>query len=247
MRAHPPDAGSAQITDVTSARCCVGVWGPKARDLLQSVCENDLSNAAFPPYTSQPITIGYVPALALRISYVGELGWEIYAPMEYGLHLWDTLWEAGRPFGAIAAGSGAFDSLRLEKGYRLWGTDVHSEYNPYEAGLGFAVRLDKGDFLGRSALERFTAQGITRRLCCLTLDDPAIVVMGKEPILDGDRVLGHVTSANYGYTVGQSIAYGYLPADHAVEGTKVELYFFGQRYPATVRRDPLNGSKSWKS
>jgi glycine cleavage system T protein len=239
MRSHAPDAGSAQITDVTSGRCCVGLWGPKARDLLQSVCENDLSNAAFPPYTAQPITIRYVPALALRVSYVGELGWEIYAPVEYGRSLWDTLWEAGRPFGAIAAGGGAFDSLRLEKGYRLWGTDVHSEYNPYEAGLGFAVRLDKGDFLGRSALEQFKAQGLARRLCCLTLDDPALVVMGKEPILDGDRVLGYITSANYGYTVGQSIAYGYLPADHAAEGTKVELYFFGQRYPATVRRDPL--------
>jgi glycine cleavage system T protein len=239
MRAHAPDDGSAQITDVTSGRCCVGVWGPKARDLLQSVCENDLSRTAFPPYTAQVITIGYVPALALRISYVGELGWEIYAPVEYGLSLWDTLWEAGRSIGGIAAGGGAFDSLRLEKGYCLWGADVHSEYNPYEAGLGFAVRPDKGDFLGRSALERIKAQAPARRLCCLTLDDPAVVLMGKEPILDVDRVLGHVTSANYGYTVGQSIAYGYLPADHADEGTKTELYFFGQRYSARVRRNPL--------
>jgi glycine cleavage system T protein len=239
MRAHAPEDGSAQISDITSGRCCVGVWGPKARDLLQSVCENDVSRAAFLPYTAQAITIGYVPALALRISYVGELGWEIYAPVEYGLYLWDTLWEAGRPFGVIAAGGGAFDSLRLEKGYRLWGADVHSEYNPYEAGLGFAVRLDKGDFLGRSALLRIKAQGRARRLRCLTLDDPAVVLMGKEPILDGDRVLGHVTSASYGYTVGQSIAYGYLPADHAAEGTKAEVFFFGQRYAATVRRDPL--------
>src|SRR5262249_45829261 len=158
--------------------------------------------------------IDCVPALALRISYVGELGWEIYAPMEYGLHLWNTLWNAGRPLGVIVAGGGVFDSLRLEKGFRLWGVDVHSEYNPYEAGLGLAVRLDKGNFLGRSALEQSKTEGLSRRLCCLTLDDPAVVVMGKEPILFGDRVLGHVTSANFGYTVNQSIAYAYLPVDH---------------------------------
>jgi glycine cleavage system T protein len=239
MRAHLPDDGSVHLTDLTSGRCCVGLWGPRTPDLLQSVCENDLSNPAFPPYTAQPITVGYVPALALRISYVGELGWEIYAPMEYGLHLWDTLWNAGQSFGVIAAGGGAFDSLRLEKGYRLWGVDVHSEYNPYEAGLGFAVRLDKGDFLGRSALEQSKAEGLSRKLCCLTLDDPSVVLMGKEPILDGDRVLGHVTSANYGYTVRQSIAYGYLPATHAPQGTKVDVGFFGRRYPSTVRRELL--------
>src|SRR5262249_52938513 len=187
MRAHLPDDGSVQVTDVTSSRCCMGLWGPQGRDLLQSVCDSDLSNAAFPPYTAQSLFIGHIPALALRISYVADFGWEIYPPPEYGLHLWDALWQAGRPFGAIAAGGGAFDSLRLEKGYRLWGVDIHCEYNPYEAGLGFAVRLDKGDFLGRAALERFKAQGISRRLCCLTLDDPAIVVMGKQPLLHGER------------------------------------------------------------
>jgi glycine cleavage system aminomethyltransferase T len=239
MRAHLPEGSSVQITDVTSSHCCIGLWGPKSPDLLQSVCEADLSRAAFPPYTAQFIFIKDIPTLALRISYVGELGWEIYAPTEFGLHLWDTLWTSGRRFGAIAAGGGAFDSLRLEKGYRLWGADIHSEYNPYEAGLGFVVRLDKGDFLGRSALERCKREGIMRRLCCLTLDDPNAVVMGKEPILDGDQVLGHATSANYGYTVGQSIVYGYLPADHASEGTKVEVLFFGKRHPATVRREPL--------
>jgi len=153
--------------------------------------------------------------------------------------LWDTLWKAGQQFDVIAAGGGAFDSLRLEKGYRLWGVDVHSEYNPYEAGVGFAVRLEKGSFLGRSPLERCKAEGPSRRLCCLTLDDPDVVVMGKEPLLSGDRVLGHVTSANFGYTVGQSIAYGYLPSDHAVNGSKVDVRFFGVRHPATVRREPL--------
>ena len=116
------------------------------------------------------------------MSYVGELGWELYAPAEYGLALWDTLWEAGQPLGVIAAGGGAFDSLRLEKGYRLWGQDIHTEYNPYEAGLGFAVKLRKGDFLGRAVLERAKAEGVSRRLSCLTFDDPAVVAMGKEPL-----------------------------------------------------------------
>ena len=123
--------------------------------------------------TAKPITIAEVPSLALRISYVGELGWEIYAPAEQGLRLWDVLWEAGQPLGVIAAGGGAFDSLRLEKGYRLWGNDIHTEYNPYEAGIGFAVRMRKGNFIGRDRLREIRAQGPERRLCCMTLDDPS--------------------------------------------------------------------------
>src|SRR5204863_571543 len=141
--------------------------------------------------------IGFVPALALRISYVGELGWEIYAPTEYGLHLWDTLWEAGQSLGVSAAGGGAFDSLRLEKGYRFWGVDMTTEHNPYEAGLGFAVRMDAGDFVGRDAIEQRRAR-TARRLTCLTLDR---VVMGKEPVYVNGEPAGYVTSAAYGYTV----------------------------------------------
>lgn len=239
MRRHIPDDGTVFLNELTSGRCCIGVWGPRARDLVQSVCENDLSNAAFPPYTAQSVFIGHVPALALRISYVGELGWEIYAPTEYGAYLWDTLWKAGQPLGVIAAGGGAFDSLRLEKGYRLWGADLHTEFNPYEAGISFAVKLAKGDFLGRTALEQCKSQGIRRRLCCCTLDNPRVAVMGKEPILDGKQVLGYVTSANYGYTVQQSIIYGYLPIDYAKPATKVDVLFFNQRYSATVQKEPL--------
>ena len=145
------DDGSVGVADISSGLCCVGLWGPRVRDLLGRVCEDDVSNEGFPYLTAKPIRIAEVPALALRISYVGELGWEIYAPAEQGLRLWDVLWEAGQPLGVIAAGGGAFDSLRLEKGYRLWGNDIHTEYNPYEAGIGFAVRMNrmgKGDFLG---------------------------------------------------------------------------------------------------
>jgi glycine cleavage system aminomethyltransferase T len=121
-----------------------------------------------------------------------------------------------------------------------------SNYGPYRAGLGFAVRLDKGDFLGRDALERIKAEGITCKLCCLMLDDPSKVVLGKEPILDGDQVLGYVTSANYGYTVGQSIAYGYLPVAYAERGAKVKVAYFRERYPATVVREPLYDPQNLK-
>ena len=239
IRSHLPDDRSVSVADVSSGRCCVGLWGPKAREVLSRVCEDDVSDAAFPYLTAKAITVGEVPSLALRISYVGELGWEIYAPAEQGLRLWDALWEAGRPLGLIAAGGAAFDSLRLEKGYRLWGNEIHTEYNPYEAGLGFAVRMRKGEFIGRDALGKLRAQGLTRRLCCMTLDDPSCVVVGKEPILDGDRVLGYLTSANYGHSIGRGIVYGYLPIDHAKTGTNVDVLYFGERLQATVAHEPL--------
>lgn len=239
MRSHLPEDGSVHISNLSSSWCCIGLWGPKSRELVQCLTEDDISNEAFPYMTARHINIGGVPALALRISYVGELGWEIYCPMEFGLRLWDVLWEAGQPLGVLAAGGGAFDSLRLEKGYRLWGADIHTEYNPYEAGLGFAVRLTKGDFLGREALEQVKAKGVTRKLCCMTLDDPKAVVMGKEPILDNDKVLGYATSANYGYSVGRCIVYGYLPVEYATEGTAVDVEYFGERYRATVSKEPL--------
>lgn len=239
LRNHAPADGSVTISDVTSEFCGIGLWGPRARDVLQQVSEDDVSNRAFPYFASKPITIGNTPARALRVSYVGGLGWEIYVSTEYGLGVWDALWEAGQPFGIIAGGGGAFESLRLEKGYRLWGTDIHTEYNPYEAGLGWAVKLNKGDFLGREALVRSREAGIARRLCCLTFADSNHVVMGKEPILDGEKVLGYVTSANFGYTVGKSIAYGYLPTEYATAGTQVTVEYLGRRYGATVTDEPL--------
>ncbi len=248
IRSQMPDDGSVYINDVTSSRCCLGVWGPFARALMQQVSENDFSNAAFPYLTAQHVTIGDIPVLALRVTYVGELGWELYAPMEYGLKLWDTLWEAGQPLGMLAGGYRAIESLRLEKGYRYWSADIHSEYNPYEAGLGFAVKLNKGDFLGKEALERIKATGITRKLCCLVLDDPRAIALGGEPLLapDGERVLGRVTSGGYGYTLRQSIAYGYLPVEYAVPGTRLDVQLFGVKYGATVMKEPLYDPKNEK-
>ena len=239
IEAHLPDDGSVSVTDVSSGRCCIGLWGPRARDLLSRVCDDDVTDEGFPYMTAKPITIAEVPSLALRISYVGELGWEIYAPAEQGLRLWDVLWDAGQPLGVIAAGGGAFDSLRLEKGYRLWGNDIHTEYNPYEAGIGFAVRMRKGNFIGRDELREIRAQGLTQRLSCMTLDDPDAVATGKEPIMDGNRVLGYVTSANYGHSIGRGIVYGYLPMSHAEVGTSVDVLYFGERLQATVAKEPL--------
>ena len=246
MEAHLPDDGSASLTDISAAQCCIGLWGPRARDLLSRVCDDDAERRRLPLYDRQADNDRANPRAGLRISYVGELGWELYAAVEQGLRLWDILWQAGQPLGLIAAGGGAFDSLRLEKGYRLWGQDIHTEYNPYEAGIDFAVRIDKGDFIGRDALNKLSAQGATRKLCCLTLDNPNAVVMGKEPIMDADRVLGYVTSANYGHTVGRGIVYGYLPIDYSNVGTSVDILYFGERLPATVAREPLYDPRGTK-
>jgi dimethylglycine oxidase len=248
MRRHLPAGGSVHVQEITQGTCCIGVWGPRARALVQSLSEDDFSNEAFPYFSARRVFLGEIPALAQRVSYVGELGWEIYTGADYGLRLWDLLWEAGRPLDVIAGGRAAFESLRLEKGYRLWGVDMHSEHNPYEAGLGFTVKLDKGDFIGREACVRIKDQGIARRLCCVCLDDASVVVMGKEPIFqaDGARPIGYVTSATYGYSVQQSFAYGYLPVAHAAEGTRVEIEYFGARHGATVSKEPLFDPKGSK-
>ena len=246
MNSHLPADSSVKITDVTAEFCCIGLWGPRARDLLRSICVNDLGKDAFPYMTSREIVIKDIPVLALRISYVGELGWELYGPMDQGIKLWDFLWKAGESLDVLAAGGGAFDSLRLEKGYRLWGNDIHTEYNPYEAGIGFTARMDKGDFIGREALEEIGIAGLKRKLCCLILDDRSAVVMGKEPILDGNNVLGYVTSANYGYSIGCGIVYAYLPIDYAGFGTKIDIMYFGKCLKATVSKEPLYDPRNYK-
>jgi glycine cleavage system aminomethyltransferase T len=188
--------------------------------------------------TGRELEIAEVPVFAQRISYVGELGWELYGPFDMGARVWDALWAAGAEHGLVAAGLGAFDSLRLEKGYRLWGQDIHTEYDPLSAGLGFAVRWDK-DFQGKQALERVREDGPAKRLSAMTLDDPRAVVLGKEPIWHDGRPVSYATSANYGYSIGRGIVYGYLPSALAVEGTAVEVEYFGVRHAATVAADPL--------
>ncbi|MET7329752.1 FAD-dependent oxidoreductase [Nonomuraea sp. NPDC005650] len=221
------------IRDITAGTCCLGVWGPRARDLVQPLTGIDLTALKY--FRGARGFIGNVPVTMLRLSYVGELGWEIYTTADMGLKLWDTLWSAGGEHGVLAGGRGAFTSLRLEKGYRSFGTDMTFEHDPYEAGLGFAVKLDKGDFVGRRALlER--KESVGRKLTCLLTDE---VVMGKEPVYDGDRVAGYVTSAAYGYTVGRGIAYAWLPAALANPGQALHIGYFDQRVPAVVAEEPL--------
>jgi 4-methylaminobutanoate oxidase (formaldehyde-forming) len=246
IKQHALSNPAIRVSDVTSSLACVGLWGPRARDILSRTTKASLANEAFPYMTAQRFTIGSVPVLALRVTYVGELGWELYAPMEYGLRLWDTLWEAGQPFGLAAGGYRAIESLRLEKGYRYWSADITPEYNPYEAGLGFSVRLNKGDFIGREALLAAKMAGLSRKLCCLTLDrvegqplDQALFAMGGEPILQADRVVGRVTSGGIGFSVEKAIAYGYLPVDCSTPGTRLAVEIFGVRQYAVVEREPL--------
>ncbi|MEU1728061.1 FAD-dependent oxidoreductase [Nonomuraea sp. NPDC005692] len=216
------------IRDITPGTCCVGVWGPQARELVQGLTDMDLSNDGFRYFTCRSGYVGQVPVLAMRVSYVGELGWELYTGADMGLKLWDTLRATGMP---IAGGRAAFNSLRLEKGYRLWGVDMTTEHDPYEAGLGFAVKEDK-DFYGRDALRAEPS----RRLVPLL---SAEVVMGKEPVRHAGRVAGYVTSAAYGHTIGRPIAYAWLPAELAGPGTRVDISYLGRRVPAEVAAEPL--------
>ena len=237
IRRHAPQDGSVTVRDVSSRFTAVGLWGPRARGVLARVTDSDVSNQAFPYLTARALDIETIPAHAFRISYVGELGWEIYVPTEFGSRLWDVLWTAGQAEGIIAAGMGAFASLRLEKGYRALGSDLTAEYSPFQAGLGWAVDLDQENFLGREAVLVHQREKADPVLSCLTLEDGT--PLGKEPVLDGDRVLGYLTSTAYGYSVGKHIAYAYLPVEYAQPGTAVEVKILGQRFPARVTREPL--------
>ncbi len=243
IRRHAPADGSVLVSDVTSGRACLGLWGPRARDILAAVTRDDVTNSGFPYLTARAITVGSVPVLALRVTYVGELGWELYAPMEYGLALWDTLWAAGRPHGLVAAGYRAIDALRIEKGYRVWSSDITPEETPFEAGLGFAVALEgpdglPRDVIGGEALAAARVAGPRRRLRCLLLDDPRSVALGNEPVRVGGAVVGRVTSGGFGFAVGRSIAYAYLPPDRAAVGTRGEVEVFGQWVGFEVAREP---------
>ena len=234
LRDHAPEG--VRVRDITGGTCGLGVWGPRARELVAPLTDIDVSAGAFRYFQAREGFLGTVPVTMLRLSYVGELGWEIYARADHGLRLWDTLWEAGRDLGLIAAGRAAFTSLRLEKGYRLWGTDMTAEDDPYEAGLGFAVRRDAGDFLGRDALVDSEPE---RRLTCLLVEDAGAVPMGREPVYAGGEPVGFVTSAAYGHTVGAPIAYAWLPAALSRPGTEVSIGYFDRRLAATVAAEPL--------
>jgi glycine cleavage system aminomethyltransferase T len=227
-----------QIRDITGSTSCIGLWGPLAREVIAKVSTDDFTNDGLRYFRTKQVRIGGIPVTAMRLSYVGELGWELYTTAEYGLKLWDLLFEAGQEQGIIAAGRGAFNSLRLEKGYRLWGTDMTPEHEPYQAGLGFSIAKDKDSFIGAEALAERRAQPAAMQLRCLTVDDGTSVVLGKEPVYFKGEAAGYVTSAAYGYTVRRPIAYAWLPASTA-EGDAVEIEYFGTRVAATVAAEPL--------
>jgi 4-methylaminobutanoate oxidase (formaldehyde-forming) len=227
------------IRDVTGSLACYALWGPRAREILSRLTTADLGDPAFPFMSAQQLTVAAAPVRALRVTFVGELGWELYTPPDYGAGLWAALVEAGADEGLVAGGYAAIESLRLEKSYRVWGSDLTPETTPWEAGLGFCVKLDKpGGFEGREALAAARDAGPGRRLRAMVLDDPRSVVLGGEPIRIDDHVVGRVTSGGFGYTTGASIAFGYLPATVAT-GTPVAVGLFGDWCSGRVVEDPL--------
>ena len=238
IRMHLPEDGSVEVREVTDELACIGLWGPEARRVLASVTADDVSNAAFPYMTARGLRIGTAEAWAQRVTYVGELGWELYVAPDQAGGVWDALLEAGRPAGIRPVGYRALESLRLEKGYRYWSTDLTPSENPYEAGLGFCVRLGKGDFIGRDALVRLKAEGLRRKLATLTVDSKP-VLYGGEPVYARGGVVGRLRSGGYGYTVGTNIGLVYLPLELAAAGTPLEVEVFGERFAAEVAPDVL--------
>jgi aminomethyltransferase len=237
VREQSPD--EVVVNDVTSSYAAMVCTGPDARNVLSKVMDTDLSDDAFPFFTSQQCFVKNVPVLAMRVSYAGELGWELYTPSEYGERLWEHVMEAGEEYDIRPYGNGALNALRIEKGFRLWGKDLHTEHNPYEAGLGWAVDLDT-DFVGKEAVAAAAdGDNIDHEVACLTLDDPEATVLDNRPVLKDGEKIGYLHSAEYGYSVGACVAYTYLPPEYAEPGTEVEVLYEGDHYPATVREEPL--------
>ncbi|TMD45705.1 MAG: aminomethyl transferase family protein, partial [Chloroflexi bacterium] len=245
---HLPEDGAVQLTDLTSGWATIGVWGPRARDLLQSITDADVSNEGFPFGTCRFIDLGPVRALASRISYVGELGWEIYVPFEQGSRLWDAIWQAGQPHRIAPVGIGVYGTTgRLEKCYRAYGNELEQEFNLVETGLA-RPQVKPQDFIGKEAYLKQRAEPPAAILCTLTLDDNTSrsgfkrYPMGREPVLSqkGERLVdrhgrgSYVTSAGSGPSVGKTILMSFLPPEQAKVGTKLAIEYFGERYPATV-------------
>ena len=230
IRKHIPN-GSVAFKDVTSAYGVINLCGPRARDVLSRATENDVSNAAFPYMSCRWIRIGYAPVMAARITYLGELGWELHMPTEFVAHVYETLRAAGASFGITDAGYKAINSLRMEKRYLYWSADISPDDTPFEAGLGFAVSLKKGDFLGRDALLAQKEAGLKRRLECFALEMP-LPVYGGEAMIANGKVIGMTTSGDFGHTVGRSLVLGYVPQEYFGQNT-MEIEAFGRRSPAT--------------
>ncbi len=235
--------GAVTIRDITTEWACLAMWGPKSRDVLKKITTSDISNDTHPYLQTRPIIINGVTVLAQRVSYAGELGWELYIPTNRALLVWDALLKAGKEFGIEVGGYKVLDSLRLEKGYRYYTADVTMLETPYEGGLGFCVHLDKGDFIGKEALVKQKQAGLRRKLCTLVLDgDEYTQIYGGEAVYHDGKVVARVRSGGYGYTLKKNILYAYLPMELAKTGTRLEMNLIeGRRQgevSATVLFDP---------
>ncbi|GAA2092089.1 GcvT family protein [Brevibacterium salitolerans] len=244
-----PEDGSVVIDDITTSTCCIGLWGPHARDVLSPLTEGDISHEGLRYFRTARIRVAGVPVLALRVSYVGELGWELYTEAAHGLRLWDAIFESGAEYGIIPAGRSAFSSLRLEKGYRSWGSDMTREDTPEDSGLGFAVRMEKdGGFLGQEALAAQPSRG--RRLVAFGMRMDAGRPEAGSPVFaagagsaarlgaEGDAV-GWVTSADFGYVTGQVIGLAWVPSELSEPGTELGIMRFGRVHTAEVLAEPV--------
>ncbi|KAG8532530.1 uncharacterized protein KY384_002407 [Bacidia gigantensis] len=232
-----------QIRDTTGGTCCVGLWGPRAVKLMAKACTDDFSDESFPYSSVKRVFIGGVPVIAMRLSPVGEVGWELHTSADNGQRLWDVLWQAGQPFGLIAAGNYSYKALQMENGHRTFGVDMTSEHDPYEAGVDSAIDTAKQGYVGWAGLQKRSQKPHTRRLRCLTVDDNRSVVLGKEPVFHNGKPVGFVTSAAFGFTIGKPIAYAYLPST-IMEGEAIEIEYFGKRIQATVNSEPLYDSRN---
>ncbi len=240
-----PAGLEVELKDVTEDWGTLSLFGPDARKVLQSVCDQDISHEAFPFGQYRELDINGHKIRALRITYVGELGWELHTPIDATGEVFDTLYAAGKPFDMALAGYRAIESLRLEKGYRAWGSDITPNDNPFEAGLGWAVKLKTDTpFLGRDAIEKVAASPLPKRMACFVVDDPDIVLVGRETILRNGRPVGYITSGGFGYTIGKPIGYGYIKnengvTDQFIASGKYELEVATIATPCTVHMKPL--------
>ena len=245
IRRNIHEGMNAQLFDATSAYSVLSVFGPQARDVISSVTTADMSNAAVPFGTFATIGIAGCPVRALRVTYVGELGWELHLPVEFAPAVYDRIMAAGAEHGIVNAGYRAIESLRLEKGYRAWGSDIGPDHTPLEAGLGWAVKMKTGvAFRGREAISAQIENGVKKMLACFTVDDPDVVLLGRETIYRNGERVGWLTSGGFGYTVGKSIGYGYVRNPAGVTGEYVmagdyELEVATVRVPCTVHLRPL--------
>jgi len=232
---HLPPDGSVSIKEMTSAYAVINVIGPKSRELLQRLTNADLSDESFPFGTCKHFAIEYAPVISFRITYVGELGFELFIPAEFGVHAYESIWDAGQDLGIKNAGYRTIASMHLEKGYADWGSELTPEYTPYDAGLGFCVALDKEGFIGREALAKMKAQGPKWKLCTFTIDTGSpLMLQGSAPIIQAGKVLGVTTSSGFGHTVKKNICYGYIPAGKADPDNHFEVESYQVVYPATL-------------